>query len=80
MNIDTGRIRMLKDGEKPQSDEIQVNIPDPNCLVCSGRGTQLVNIRYGNRAEHRRAIKAHLPMQKYLPCKRCCGGTWEYLI
>ncbi len=40
------------------------------CPKCGGRGTVLTNIAhiYGNRAERCKAMKAHLPMEKYFPC------------
>ena len=43
------------------------------CPKCGGKGTVLGNIArsYGNRAERRKAAKAHLPMEKYFPCPVC---------
>ncbi len=43
------------------------------CPKCGGRGTVLTDVShiYGNRAERRKAVKARLPMAKYLPCPDC---------
>jgi RecJ-like exonuclease len=44
-----------------------------NCPRCGGTGMVLVDISqsYGNRAERRRAKRAKMPMEKYLPCPDC---------
>jgi transcription elongation factor Elf1 len=46
------------------------------CPRCGDTGSVLVNIEksYGNRAARRRAKKAGLPMEKYLPCPACHPG------
>ena len=44
------------------------------CPKCGGKGMVLVDISkilYGNRAERRKARKAGLPFEKYLPCPDC---------
>ncbi len=43
------------------------------CPKCGGKGTILADVShiYGNRTERRKAKKAHLPMEKYLPCPVC---------
>lgn len=47
------------------------------CPKCGGKGTVLEDVSqmYGNRAERRKAKKAHLPMEKYFPCPECKRGA-----
>ena len=51
------------------------------CPRCGGKGTVLIDysIHYGNRAERRRAKKAGLPMEKYVPCPDCSKKVGLYL-
>ena len=43
------------------------------CPHCGGKGTVLIDVSkmYGNREERRKAAKARLPMEKYVPCPEC---------
>lgn len=70
MDVNTGFIRMLEESEKPKQNEVLVNIPNPDCPRCKGKGS--VPISEGNRAERRRATKAGLPVwAKFMPCPEC---------
>ena len=67
MNTDTGVIRRLAVGEKPEPNEILVNEPNPNCRRCKGKGS----ILNGNRKQRRH----NLIQMHYIPCPDCSGRT-----
>jgi hypothetical protein len=47
MDLDTGNIRELPEGEQPKATEAQVdNLPNKNCKVCLGRGYITKILRY----------------------------------
>jgi hypothetical protein len=70
MDADTGRIRVIRENEKPRPREVIVNKPDPNCGRCHGDGS--IPVEKANRPERRRWYKKGLPLDaKYIPCPTC---------
>jgi len=70
MNTDTGKIRFLEENEKPKPNEVLVNVPNPDCSRCFGKGS--IPIGEGTRPERRRAERDGLPIwAKFMPCPEC---------
>ena len=70
MNIDTGDLRWLLEGEEPKTIEVMANIPKTDCARCKGKGS--ITLLEGNRQERRRAQKAGLPISaRFMPCPEC---------
>ena len=70
MRPDTGEVRHLLEDEKPKPNEVEVNMPRPDCPRCNGKGS--IPIGEGIRAERRRAEKKGLPIwAKFMPCPEC---------
>ena len=73
MNVDDGSLRQLLEGENPKPNEVEVNIPHPDCPRCKGKGSILFDIFKDmglNRAE-RRHRKNDSQRYKYIPCPEC---------
>jgi len=72
MDTQTGKVRMLGEGEPPKPTEVIINTPDPNCPRCKGAGS--VPREETTRAERRRAERKGVPpAADYFPCPGCGG-------
>ena len=72
MDTNTGKLRILEEGKRPENTEVMVNTPNPDCSRCRGEGS--VPHEKTTRAERRRMERKGVPlMSNYYPCHECGG-------